>query len=1092
MKRLLSYVMIMAIVVGLFPAGAWAEEGRGDPASWSIRYDGETGKAGYIDQNGEWVIPPRFDTAFPFNETGHAIVEIRLETDEFYDWRYGLIDATGAYAAQPVYRSIWDTCDGGRTFQSEDGSYGIMEADGSIRIPRVEGVDYLGGFTCAVADYRLGEKEGLIDAQGNKLTEALYDKVYIRDSGWVEIENEEKCGVMALDGKVVIPPTYDYIADYNISRTDLLGVYLNGKCGLASRETGELVLPCAFNNTDEANVALALGATSREEIYPECVRRCGELGLSVMWLEPGISIMRKPGVDRMVLLKGSLAAIYGLDGTAYTDYIFDVVRDFDGQGHAVALKNGKWGQIDRNGDTVVDFIYDDEEEAKAKVEVHFVSQWADDSPPYALAKRDGTVLTGYKYWSYTPFSNGFAMVADGENWAYMDGAGKEITAFKYMPMGSQFGSTPFGEDGLAIVQDREDLRRNIINSTGRELLPENYAKVWRAGCGLIGFSGGALFGGIGAGVGFIDGTGKVVIEPQYGYYTTPKGFMEGNTFDEKTGLASVWSDGGWITIDTQGNRVTQPPESEEITYAEGLTPANYYGPGRGWSGGPWGFQNEEGEWVVPQMFNAVGDFDHGYAAVRSADRYGLLKNPRLPAQEGPSAGEDLLAELDITWMEGEKRLTVFGKDNLVCEYIPRNSWAGRHGVESEGDRGLYNADGELLVPVQYGYTLPGGRSGYAGRWFILSQTEREGETVYTDYLGNTYTDEDMGYVWDPSEYEVYWEPSLDGHDKRGYADPWTGEILLPAIYDEAFSFTEGVGVVGVGEDWETRQYFAIDKEGNKLFDFDSFLYNTRFTEGLMGVVDKATGKCGFIDPAGTVVIPFEWEDAQKFSEGLSRVYQDGKYGYIDKNGELAIPFAFDMADYAFLDGLSIVTYGGRKGILKNPLLRNKTSDWASAEVAAATDAGYVTESCKEYQTFTITRRQFAELAVNYLEKATGKAISPAPADTFADTADESVLKAYAAGIVRGVGEGRFSPGGLLTREQLAAMLWRAMEKVGVKAERVDLAAYTDGEEVSSWAADSLSALVGLEVMAGTGANALSPKDSCTVEQAILLVYRAVK
>ena len=164
----------------------------------------------------------------------------------------------------------------------------------------------------------------------------------------------------------------------------------------------------------------------------------------------------------------------------------------------------------------------------------------------------------------------------------------------------------------------------------------------------------------------------------------------------------------------------------------------------------------------------------------------------------------------------------------------------------------------------------------------------------------------------------------------------------------------------------------------------------------------------------------------------------------------------------------------------------------TGEIAAATDAGYVTESCKEYQTFTITRRQFAELAVNYLEKATGKAISPAPADTFADTADESVLKAYAAGIVRGVGEGRFSPGGLLTREQLAAMLWRAMEKVGVKAERVDLAAYTDGEEVSSWAADSLSALVGLEVMAGTGANALSPKDSCTVEQAILLVYRAVK
>ena len=162
------------------------------------------------------------------------------------------------------------------------------------------------------------------------------------------------------------------------------------------------------------------------------------------------------------------------------------------------------------------------------------------------------------------------------------------------------------------------------------------------------------------------------------------------------------------------------------------------------------------------------------------------------------------------------------------------------------------------------------------------------------------------------------------------------------------------------------------------------------------------------------------------------------------------------------------------------------------ELAQAREGGYVTPRCGTYQTYTITRLQFAELAVNYLEKATGEAVASAPADTFSDTADEAVLKAYAAGIVQGTGEGEFSPDSPLTREQLAAMLWRAMERAGIAAEPADLTAYADGEEVADWAAEGMAALVGRGVLEGTGENALSPKTPCTVEQAVLLVWRAAK
>jgi hypothetical protein len=62
----------------------------------------------------------------------------------------------------------------------------------------------------------------------------------------------------------------------------------------------------------------------------------------------------------------------------------------------------------------------------------------------------------------------------------------------------------------------------------------------------------------------------------------------------------------------------------------------------------------------------------------------------------------------------------------------------------------------------------------------------------------------------------------------------------------------------------------------------------------------------------------------------------------------------------------------------------------------------------------------------------------------------------------------------------------------VAAVPADLGSYADSDKVSDWARESVAALAGLKVMEGTGGGMLSPKNSCTVEQAILLVYRAAK
>ena len=81
---------------------------------------------------------------------------------------------------------------------------------------------------------------------------------------------------------------------------------------------------------------------------------------------------------------------------------------------------------------------------------------------------------------------------------------------------------------------------------------------------------------------------------------------------------------------------------------------------------------------------------------------------------------------------------------------------------------------------------------------------------------------------------------------------------------------------------------------------------------------------------------------------------------------------------------------------------------------------------------------------------------------FADVADgawyyDAVLWASSNGIVEGVDESSFAPDASITREQIATMLYRYAEYKGYElAEGADLSAYTDADQIGSWALEALS------------------------------------
>ena len=68
---------------------------------------------------------------------------------------------------------------------------------------------------------------------------------------------------------------------------------------------------------------------------------------------------------------------------------------------------------------------------------------------------------------------------------------------------------------------------------------------------------------------------------------------------------------------------------------------------------------------------------------------------------------------------------------------------------------------------------------------------------------------------------------------------------------------------------------------------------------------KQGNKWGYIDKTGRLIIPFKFDAADDFSEGLAAVEIKEKTGYIDKTGKFVIPPRF-LSGFPFSSGMALV------------------------------------------------------------------------------------------------------------------------------------------------------------------------------------------
>ncbi len=169
----------------------------------------------------------------------------------------------------------------------------------------------------------------------------------------------------------------------------------------------------------------------------------------------------------------------------------------------------------------------------------------------------------------------------------------------------------------------------------------------------------------------------------------------------------------------------------------------------------------------------------------------------------------------------------------------------------------------------------------------------------------------------------------------------------------------------------------------------------------------------------------------------------------------------------------------------------KSSPWAAEGIKKANEVGLMTEKLKMADPKgPITREEFSEIAIKLYEKVTGKEAVYDNTTEFSDTTNPEIYKAYKLGIVKGVGEGKFAPDQLVTREQIAAMMQRAVKAMKPDADlsTAGAEAFKDEKNISNYALEPVKFMSRQGLLKGTNGR-FDPKSSTTREQAINIVVR---
>ena len=139
--------------------------------------------------------------------------------------------------------------------------------------------------------------------------------------------------------------------------------------------------------------------------------------------------------------------------------------------------------------------------------------------------------------------------------------------------------------------------------------------------------------------------------------------------------------------------------------------------------------------------------------------------------------------------------------------------------------------------------------------------------------------------------------------------------------------------------------------------------------------------------------------------------------------------------------------------------------------------------------YPMTRAMFATVICRLSGEKTAGCKNPFSDIKEGEWYTESIAWAAEKGIVHGVGNGKFAPQEYVTREQAAVMIANFLSYCGIESHSAAAAAFSDQDQISEWAKESVAAITGAGIMNGMGDGTFRPQSTATRAQAAVILTK---
>ena len=237
---------------------------------------GDNGLMGFVDTEGNWVVPPKYDYTYWEGEQKIGEFQIKSISED----ARGMIDETGK-EIYPIgkhkdYYRDSDVLTGELLNYVEltdlTGKKGVGDMNGKVFVPCLYDEIYVSTMNTSIhyIQVTLNGKSGFLTIKGKQIFPCEYERFYVNENGYITvIDLNDKKGVFTNDGKQVTPLSFDQA----FAREKFIDTYLFlGNDTLQGRYSyeGKEVVPCKYKTVIdrfEEGVFLVADANNKMGVY---------------------------------------------------------------------------------------------------------------------------------------------------------------------------------------------------------------------------------------------------------------------------------------------------------------------------------------------------------------------------------------------------------------------------------------------------------------------------------------------------------------------------------------------------------------------------------------------------------------------------------------------------------------------------------------------------------------------------------------------------------------------------------------------------------------------------------------------------------